>query len=44
MKDRINPCIYYVCAHETCQKGRKKVIFMIEKKERDYNYDETENN
>lgn len=25
MKDRINPCIYYVCAHETCQKGRKDV-------------------
>lgn len=25
MKDRINPCIYYVCAHEICQKGRKDV-------------------
>jgi len=25
MKDRMNPCIYYVCAHETCQKGRKDV-------------------
>lgn len=25
MKDRINPCIYYVCAHETCQKSRKDV-------------------
>ena len=25
MKDRTNPCIYYVCAHGTCQKGRKDV-------------------
>lgn len=20
-KDRLNPCIYYICAHETCEKG-----------------------
>lgn len=25
MKDRINPCIYYVCANADCQKGRKNV-------------------
>ena len=25
MKDRRNPCIYYICANETCQKGRKNV-------------------
>ena len=25
MKDRTNPCIYYVCAHGTCQKGRQDV-------------------
>lgn len=25
MRDRINPCIHYVCAHETCRKGYKDV-------------------
>lgn len=25
MKDRISPCIYYVCAHADCQKGKKDV-------------------
>lgn len=25
MKDRINPCIHYICAHETCRKGYKDV-------------------
>lgn len=25
MKDRNNPCIYYVCAHADCEKGRKDV-------------------
>lgn len=25
MKDRTNPCIYYICAHEPCQKGYKDV-------------------
>jgi len=25
MKDRLNPCIYYKCANETCEKGVKNV-------------------
>lgn len=25
MKDRLNPCIYYICKGETCQKGIKEV-------------------
>lgn len=25
-KERLNPCIYYVCAGEDCQKGRKGVF------------------
>ena len=25
MKDRISPCIYYVCAGADCQKGKKDV-------------------
>ncbi len=25
MKDRLNPCIHYVCAGETCKKGFKRV-------------------
>lgn len=25
MKDRTNPCIHYVCAHESCKKGFKDV-------------------
>ena len=24
-KDRLNPCIYYVCKGETCEKGFKNV-------------------
>ena len=24
-KDRLNPCIYYVCANEDCKKGFKNV-------------------
>lgn len=25
MKDRRSPCIYYVCAHADCKKGKKDV-------------------
>lgn len=25
MKDRINPCIYYICANADCQKGKHNV-------------------
>lgn len=25
MKDRTEPCIYYVCANSDCKKGRKNV-------------------
>lgn len=25
MKDRLNPCVYYVCKGETCKKGIKNV-------------------
>ena len=25
MKDRLNPCIYYICANADCKKGFKEV-------------------
>lgn len=29
MKERLTPCVYYVCANEDCMKGRKDVTMKM---------------